>query len=205
MCTCTHYDGQCGHTWISNSQPCGPLRDFLNCPNHQIAQYLIAPPGTCPACCGGFADPETIQMVQGPWGCNQMLRNQWGGDLAIPGAWGNAPLLQQHWGGNQMIPGDWGVDHRLVGPMAGPVGMSAMAVGMPIAGPVAVPTGMAMGMPVSGPQRMDQRMICDNYYDDGYGMSGFGYHGGRQRRQRSSHQYREYRHKQQSGPGCIVM
>jgi len=201
MCICTHYDGQCGHTWISNSQPCGPFRDFLNCPNHQIAQYLIAPPGTCPTCCGGFADPETTKMVQGPWGCNQMVRSEWGGDLAIPGAWGNASLLQQHWGG---IP-TMGVDHRLVGPLAGPVGMSGIAVGMPTAGPVALPARMPMGMPVAGPQMMDQRMIYDDYYDAGFGYSGFDYNGGRQRRRRSSHHYREYRHKQQSGQGCIVM
>jgi hypothetical protein len=212
MCICTHYDGQCGHTWISNSQPCGPFRDLLNCPNHQIAQYLIAPPGTCPTCCGGFADPETIQMVQGPWGCNQMLRNQCGGELAIPGAWGNAPLLPQHWAGNTMMA----VDHRLTGPMVGPVvgmGMHDMAMGMPVGmpmiGSVGMPAEMPMGMPITGPHVIDQRMISDNYYDNRYGMSGygsgFGYNSGRSRRRRSSHHYREFRHKQQSGPQCSVM
>ncbi|KAJ5031235.1 60s ribosomal protein l29 [Bipolaris maydis] len=93
MCGCTLYDSPtCGHSWLSMSQPCGFLSDFLNCPYRQTYQTLIAPPYTCPTCNGGFADQETIEMVQGPWGCNQLLRNHVGGNHAIPGQWGNVQL-----------------------------------------------------------------------------------------------------------------
>jgi hypothetical protein len=69
MCGCTLYDSPtCGHSWISMSQPCGFLSDLLNCPYRQTYQTLIAPPYSCPMCNGGFADRETIEMVQGPWG-----------------------------------------------------------------------------------------------------------------------------------------
>jgi hypothetical protein len=108
-----------------------------------------------------------------------------------------------------MMPGDWGIDHRLSGPMAGPVGMGGMAglgrmvVGLPVAGPVSMPVGMS----VRSPHMIDQRMISSDYYDNGYGYGDatLGYYGGSHGRRRNSHHYREYRHKQSSGPACIVM
>lgn len=116
----------CGHSWISMSQPCGFLQDLLNCPVRQVYQTLIAPPYTCPTCNLGFADAETIQMIQGPWGCNQMIRNHIGGSHSIPGSWGNVrftgPLGFSRWRGPAvtsaaiqplaMVP----YDHRLTGP-----------------------------------------------------------------------------------------
>ncbi|KAF2252512.1 hypothetical protein BU26DRAFT_387923, partial [Trematosphaeria pertusa] len=117
MCLCTQYDSAtCGHSWISMSQPCGFCSDLLNCPRRQTVQTLIAPPMTCPQCNGGFCDGETMQMIQGPWGCNQLIRSHWGGSEVIPGYWGGAQLQQQHWGPRPMIPGDWCGDYRLSGP-----------------------------------------------------------------------------------------
>jgi hypothetical protein len=129
MCGCTLYDSPtCGHSWISMSQPCGFLSDLLSCPYRQTYQTLIAPPYTCPTCHRGFADRETIEMVQGPWGCNQLIRSHVGGNYAIPGQWGNAPLISNGWGGNPnltsgamvsmngMVPmNGYRYDHRLTG------------------------------------------------------------------------------------------
>ena len=67
------------------SQPCGFLSDLLSCTHRHIYQTLKAPPHTCPVCNGGFADCETIEMVQGPLGCNQV----------VPGQLVNAPLAMQ--------------------------------------------------------------------------------------------------------------
>jgi hypothetical protein len=83
------------------SQPCGFLSDLLNCPYRQTYQTLVAPPYTCPMCNGGFADRETIEMVQGPWGCNQLVRSHVGGNYAIPGQWGYAPTMTDDWGGRR--------------------------------------------------------------------------------------------------------
>jgi hypothetical protein len=87
------------------SQPCGFLSDFLSCPYRQTYQTLIAPPYTCPVCNGGFADQETIEMIQGPWGCNQMLRNHFGGKYAILDQWGNAQSTPNEWGGPAITSG----------------------------------------------------------------------------------------------------
>ncbi|PSN62472.1 hypothetical protein BS50DRAFT_454946, partial [Corynespora cassiicola Philippines] len=106
MCWCTHYDSPtCGHSWISMTHACGFCRDFLNCLNHQIIQVLIAPAYVCPRCNCGFSDPETIKMIAGPWGCNQMIRGHWGGNQVIPGQWGNAQLHPNNWGAQPMMPG----------------------------------------------------------------------------------------------------
>jgi hypothetical protein len=120
MCGCTLYDSPtCGHTWMSMSQPCGFLSDLLSCPRRETYQTLVAPAMSCPMCNGGFADRETIEMVQGPWGCNQMLRSQIGGSYAIPGAWGNAPLVSRSLGNSVMFPiNGYTHDHRLTGPYA---------------------------------------------------------------------------------------
>lgn len=82
------------------SQPCGFLRDLLSCPNRQTYQTLIAPPHACPVCNGGFADAETVEMVQGPWGCNQMLSNHVGGNAPFS-AGGFAPLAMTN---GAMVP-----------------------------------------------------------------------------------------------------
>jgi hypothetical protein len=106
MCGCTLYDSPtCGHSWISMSQPCGFLSDLLSCPYRQTYQTLIAPPYSCPTCYAGFADRETIEMVQGPWGCNQMIRSYVGGSHAIPGQWGHAPIMSGGWGGPALTSG----------------------------------------------------------------------------------------------------
>ena len=87
MCGITVYDSPtCGHSWRSMSHPCGPWTDLLSCPRRDIYQTLIAPPQSCPQCDNSFADCETIEMVQGPWGCNQMIRSHLGGNYAIPGS-----------------------------------------------------------------------------------------------------------------------
>ncbi|USP73389.1 uncharacterized protein yc1106_00663 [Curvularia clavata] len=130
MCGCTLYDSPtCGHSWISMSQPCGFLSDLLNCPYRQVYQTLIAPPYTCPMCNSAFADHETIEMVQGPWGCNQMIRNCVGGNFTIPGQWDNARQIPNEWGvpaitshamAGAVVPighvRGLGYDHRLTGP-----------------------------------------------------------------------------------------
>jgi hypothetical protein len=123
MCGCTLYDSPtCGHSWISMSQPCGYLQDLLNCPYRQTYQTLIAPPYACPTCHGGFADRETIEMVQGPWGCNQLIRSHAGGNYAIPGQWGHAPIMPGGWRGSALTSGamvpmhNYGYDHRIGGP-----------------------------------------------------------------------------------------
>jgi hypothetical protein len=123
MCGCTLYDSPtCGHSWISMSQPCGFLSDLLNCPNRHTYQTLIAPPYSCPTCHRGFADRETIEMLQGPWGCNQLIRSHVGGSYAIPGQWGHAPIASGGWVGpalssGAMVPmNGMRYDHRLTGP-----------------------------------------------------------------------------------------
>ncbi|KAF1956737.1 hypothetical protein CC80DRAFT_380892, partial [Byssothecium circinans] len=115
MCFCTQYDSHCGHSWVSMTDSCAFRRDFLSCPVRTIVQMCIAPPGVCPQCFGGFASPDTIEMIQGPWGCNQMIRSQMSDPQVIPGHWGGAQVLHQDWGARPMIPG-FGVDHRLLGP-----------------------------------------------------------------------------------------
>lgn len=128
MCGCTLYDSPtCGHSWLSMSQPCGFLSDLLSCPYRQTYQTLIAPPYACPTCNRGFADCETMEMVQGPWGCNQLIRNHVGGSHAIPGQWGHIPTISGGWGSGPaltsgaMIPmNSFRHDHRLTGPYLPP-------------------------------------------------------------------------------------
>lgn len=206
MCGCTLYDSPtCGHSWISMSQPCGFLRDLLSCPNRQTYQTLIAPPYACPVCNGGFADGETMEMIQGPWGCNQMLRNHVGGDHAIPGQWGNAPFLGRGcaplamttgamipYGGSRgpaiapgaMIPYSGFTssrDHRLTGPYRDRtvMGHSAMA----IAGP----------------------LLQDRYdaFDDGYVDQCLCGHGSRRRRKQKGRY--KYTYSEEPAGNCAVM
>ncbi|KAF2868960.1 hypothetical protein BDV95DRAFT_107950 [Massariosphaeria phaeospora] len=119
MCMCTQYDSaSCGHSWISMSHACGFLRDLLNCTNHQIYQTLVAPPFTCPQCNGGWGDGETIQMLPGPWGCNQMLRTQFGCRQIGQSQWhGGQMVPRTRWGNGAMVP-EWG-NSPLVSPLAG--------------------------------------------------------------------------------------
>ncbi|KAF1839628.1 hypothetical protein BDW02DRAFT_486031 [Decorospora gaudefroyi] len=203
MCGCTLYDSPtCGHSWISMSQPCGYLSDLLSCPNRHTYQTLVAPPYTCPICNGGFADRETIEMVQGPWGCNQMIRNQLGGNYAVPGQWGNAT---GGWGGpaitsgpmsGAMIPVNhmnqgFTYDHRLTGPN----GPQAMVSHAPM-----IANGTMMGSPAmitNGP------MVCgDGFgdYDDGCG----GYYDDRRKRRRRKSHYK-YKYTDKPATNCTVM
>jgi len=196
MCGCTLYDSPtCGHSWISMSRPCGFLADLLNCPNRQTYQTLIAPPYTCPICNNGFADQETIEMVQGPWGCNQMIRNHVGGHYAIPGQWGNAHLMAGRWGGpaltssatsdvmisvNRLNQG-FTYDHRLTGPY-GPRGIVAHA-------PM-----IANGPMMASPEMMtDEPMIWDG-----------GYYDGRRKRRRHKSHYK-YKYTDRPATNCTVM
>jgi hypothetical protein len=188
MCGCTLYDSPtCGHSWISMSQPCGFLSDLLNCPYRQTYQTLIAPPYTCPTCHRGFADRESIEMVQGPWGCNQLIRSHVGGNYAIPGQWGNAPLMSNGWGGNPnlttsaMVPmNSFRYDHRLPGPF-----------------------------PPPPPMMYNQSMICEPGYnsydnfDDGF-MYGMDF-GDRRRRKHKSSRYHEYHWSSKPTTNCNVM
>ncbi|KAF1843962.1 uncharacterized protein K460DRAFT_378998 [Cucurbitaria berberidis CBS 394.84] len=190
MCGCTLYDSPtCGHSWISMSQPCGFLSDLLNCPYRQTYQTLIAPHYTCPMCNGGFADQETMEMVQGPWGCNQMIRYHVGGKFAIPGQWGNAPLMSSGWGGPAMTSGavvhtnGFTYDHRLTGPY----GPRPMITNPP--------------MIAGGP------MICGDYgaFDDDYDDD-FGWGFDDRRRRRSKHKsHYKYRYSTKPVTNCTVM
>lgn len=168
------------------SQPCGFLSDLLNCPHRHTYQTLVAPPMTCPMCNGGFADRETIEMVQGPWGCNQMIRSHIGGSYAVPGHWGNAPPVTSNWNHAALVSNSWGscamvpangheYDHRLGGPYG--------------------------SVPV----------MCNGYNDgfvveDGF-VDGCGWDHGRSRRRgkhKSSH-YREYYRSTRPATNCVVM
>lgn len=189
MCGCTLYDSpSCGHSWMSMSQPCGFLSDLLSCPNRYTYQTLVAPPYTCPVCNGGFADSETIEMVQGPWGCNQLIRNNVGGNYAVPGQWGNIPFPSHGFAGpaltsgpfmgpNSLVPmSGYNHDHRLTGPYAQP-------------------------LPVMG----NGQMAYDGY--DGF-HDGFGYNWdscGRNRRKHRSSRYNEYRYSSKPATNCTVM
>ncbi|KAF2641467.1 hypothetical protein P280DRAFT_313979 [Massarina eburnea CBS 473.64] len=207
MCFCTQYDSHCGHSWVSLSEPCGFLQDFLNCPHRNIIRMCIAPSGVCPQCFGGPADSETIEMIQGPWGCNQMIRSQIGGPQVIPGNWGRAQLHPQHWGNQPMLPG-FGVDHRLLGPLAPvPSGLGMVSPSMGIASPHMGAVSPNMGMVVHQGSPV-QNMVCyDNGYGDYYdGCYDSGYGGRRGRYNRDERHIRRYRHKvREGGPGCTVM
>ncbi|EAT80355.1 hypothetical protein SNOG_11943 [Parastagonospora nodorum SN15] len=199
MCGCTLYDSPtCGHSWISMSQPCGFLSDLLNCPYRQTYQTLIAPPYSCPTCHRGFADRETIEMVQGPWGCNQLIRSHVGGNHAIPGQWGHVPMMGGGWGGAlAMTPG-----------MMEPMNGGAM---VPMHGGAMIPMNghrydhrLTGPYPPLPPMMHDRPMICDGYdnFDDGftYDMD-FGL--GRRRKHRSS-KY-EYRWSSKPDTSCSVI
>jgi hypothetical protein len=210
MCGCTLYDSPtCGHSWISMSQPCGYLSDLLSCPYRQTFQTLIAPPYTCPQCNGAFADPETIEMVQGPWGCNQMIRNHVGGNYAVPGQWGSASLIRGGgWGGpaitsaamsGAMIPmnHDFTYDHRLTGPY-GPQAM------VPHQAPVMGNGGMVV---TNGPMISNGPMICDDgfgYHDDGFADGYDGHYNDRRKRWKHRSHYK-YKYTDRPATNCTVM
>jgi hypothetical protein len=183
MCGCTLYDSPtCGHSWISMSQPCGFLSDLLNCPYRQTYQTLIAPPYTCPTCNRGFADRETIEMVQGPWGCNQLIRNNVGGSYAVPGQWGHIPSMAGGWSGPALTSGPivpvmngYRHDHRLTGPYPPP------------------------------PLMMCDRPMMGGYddFDDGF-MYDLDFDDRRRRRRHKSSRY-EYRWSSKPATNCTVM
>jgi hypothetical protein len=194
MCGCTLYDSPtCGHSWISMSQPCGFLSDLLNCPYRQTYQTLIAPPYTCPTCHRGFADRETIEMVQGPWGCNQLIRSHVGGNYAIPGQWGNAPLISNGWGGNSkstagamvsingMVPmNGYRYDHRLTGQYPPPP-------------PIMYNQSMICEPGYNIYDNFDDRFMYDMDFDD------------RRRRKHKSSRYHQYRWSSKPATNCNVM
>jgi hypothetical protein len=200
MCGCTLYDSPtCGHSWLSMSQPCGFLSDLLSCPNRQTHQTLVAPPYTCPQCNAGFADRETVEMVQGPWGCNQLIRSHLGGSHAIPGSWGEVSLAMNNWSAGirlgtamtsmplvssaltsrrAMVPvNSYGFDHRLTGPYGSQPaihgGYNSFGGGV---------------------------MVDDGIVDD----LDYGYDG-RRRRKHSSRSKYVYRHSSKPATNCAVM
>ncbi|KAL5408642.1 hypothetical protein PMIN06_000396 [Paraphaeosphaeria minitans] len=197
MCLCTQYDSStCGHSWTSMTESCGYGQDLLNCPYRQTVNYLVAPPYTCPTCDSGFADGETLQMIQGPWGCNQLVRNHYGGDFAVGNTWAGSPQVPQLWSSPLRGGGFYGGDTRLTGPYSSG----------------ALTYGPAITSCTSPGMMTNQRMICNEpyagaCYDDGcYG----GYDGRRgrygdgKRQRRFDYQY-EYRKSSRDGQGCSVM
>lgn len=181
------------------SEACGLDRDLLSCPYRQTVNYLIAPPYTCPTCNGGFADGETLQMIQGPWGCNQLLRNHYGGDLSIGNTWaGSIPVPEFYTGSPICGGGFYGGDTRVAGPYTG----AALSYRRPVA---------TLG------HFRDQGVICnepnvgaryDDYYygcrDNSRGhYGGMGY-GTRKGQRKHNYQYK-YRRSTRDGQGCVVM
>ena len=189
------------------TESCGYGQDLLNCPYRQTVNYLVAPPYTCPTCNGGFADGETLQMIQGPWGCNQLVRNHYGGDLAVGHSWAGSLQIPQLWPGSMRGGGFAGVDTRFAGPYNG----GALTYGPAITS--CAPPGIMT----------NQRMICNEPYAGGsyvgapyddccYGdyngrrsryYDGYGY-GDRKRQRRYDYQYK-YRRSDRDGQGCSVM
>jgi hypothetical protein len=150
-------------------------------------------------------------MVQGPWGCNQLIRSHLGGNYAIPGSWGNVPLAM-----NNFDPG---------------LGMG-MGVGM-ASNMALVPSNRAI-LPVhSGNYNgygysYDHRLtgpygprpaICSGpdychddgrvmILDDGYGCDydcDYGYHGGRRRKHHTSKTKYVHHHTSKPASDCAVM
>lgn len=209
MCGCTLYDSPtCGHSWLSMSQPCGFLSDLLSCPNRQTYQTLIAPPLACPRCNGGFADRETIEMVQGPWGCNQLIRSHLGGSHAIPGSWGNISLGMNNWIGSPGLGMGMNVGMNMV---ANPAVMSSQAM-IPMG-------GYGYDYRLTGPYG-PRPAICNGYdtfgggmfmdagflnYDDGYGYGGYGGYIGCRRSGHKSRSKYVYRHSSKPATNCTVM
>jgi predicted acylesterase/phospholipase RssA len=194
MCGCTLYDSPtCGHSWISMSQPCGFLSDLLSCPKRQTYQTLVAPPFTCPQCNGGFADRETIEMVQGPWGCNQLIRSHIGGSYAIPGSWGNVPLAMNNWvdgPGLGMSPNMPLVSSRAMVPVNSHVYDHRLTV----------PYGSHPTV-CSGYSSFSNGMIMDDGFIDDYGYVCEG----RKRRKYKSSSRHVYRHSSKPATNCTVM
>jgi hypothetical protein len=200
MCGCTLYDSPtCGHSWISMSQPCGFLSDLLNCPYRQTYQTLIAPSYTCPMCNGGFADRETIEMVQGPWGCNQLIRSHFGGSHAIPGQWGKAPMMTNSRGTPAPIPG-------VLVPMNGHAGAMVPRNANYLLDGQRYDHRLTGPYPPPPPMMCDKPMICGRYdnFDDGF-MYDREFDGQGHIRKHRSSWYREYRYSSRPDTSCMVM
>jgi hypothetical protein len=164
------------------SQPCGFFSDLLNCPYRHTYQTLIAPPYTCPTCNTGFADRETIEMVHGPWGCNQLIRNNFGGSSAISGQWGHMPAMSGGWGGPALTSGPlvpmngYSHDHRLTGPYPPP------------------PPMMYDGPIMGGLDNFDDGFMYGLEFDDKSG-----------RRRHKSSRYHEHHWSSKPATNCTVM
>lgn len=198
------------------SQPCGFLADLLSCPNRQTYQTLVAPPYTCPVCNGGFADQETIEMVQGPWGCNQMLRNHVGSNYTIPGQWGNAPLMANGFASPVMAPGAMVPLNGLVGPAITsgaivPHHRFAPAYDHRLTGPYGPPPPLAQShmvmnglMMSNAPAICDAPMVYNGYdcFDDGYVSDDCQYGNSGRRKQKSKY---KYRYTDEPAGNCAVM
>lgn len=187
------------------SQPCGFLRDLLSCPNRQTYQTLIAPPYACPVCNGGFADEETMEMIQGPWGCNQMLRNHVGGNYAVPGQWGNAPFLAGAFAPlamttGTMVPyGGFGGPAMTSGAVV-PYSGSTPLHDHRLAGPYGPRPVMAHSAMV-----MNRPMLHDRYtvFDDGY-IDDYGCDRGSRGRRKLKSRYK-YKYSDKPAGNCAIM
>jgi hypothetical protein len=196
MCLTTLYDSPtCGHTWTSLTTPCTPYSDLLSCASRSPARYLIAPPHTCPTCNGGFADGETLQMVQGPWGCNQVVRNYYGGEWAVGGGWmGDARVSGPYAGGYGGGYGYGGSGITYGGP-AITYGSPDITCGGPAVGMNRLTYGDGY---VNG---VDE--CCSECCDAGSGFYADYAYGGGKRYRKQDYRYR-YRRETRDGACCVM-
>lgn len=128
-----------------------------------------------------------MEMVQGPWGCNQMIRNHVGGNFTIPGQWGNAQLIPNGWEGpaitSHAVAGavvpmgharGLGYDHRLTGPY-----------------PPVVPDATIIN---HGPMVRDIGLVRHSHGHYSHG-----------RRKRTRHTHYKYKHTDKPAMYCTVM
>lgn len=189
MCYCTQYDSPtCGHSWTSMSESCGYGADLLNCPSRQTMNYLIAPAYSCPQCNCSFADSETLEMIQGPWGCNQLVRNHYGGDFAVGNAWSGALPTPQLWNTSMV---SHGYDTRVTGPYSGPALTHGPRPPMAMMSQSIIPSG-AYHSQLYNDCYVGGRSSYETRYQD------------RKHQRKYDYQYK-YRRSSSEGQGCSVM
>lgn len=111
-------------------------------------------------------------MVQGPYGCNQLVRNHYGGDFAVGNSWAGSRQAPQLWAGMRG-GGFYGGDSRFTGPYA---------------------DGPAITYNSSMPL-VNQQLICNEPYSGGYDE---GYYGCYDRGRRGGY-YDSYGYKDRKG------
>lgn len=180
------------------TQPCGYGQDLLNCPIRETGRCLVARPGACPTCNGAFADGETLQMIQGPWGCEQLVRKYRGGDFAIGNSWAGSLQVPQFWYSSIRGGGFAGGDTRFAGPYSG----GALAYGPAL-------TSCTSSGSMTNPRMISNAPYIDDCcYGDCTGRQSCyhdGYRYGDRNRQRRYHYQYKYRRSSRDGQGCFVM